>query len=133
MRGHTWARCANCGQATYRCANNNCTPPESFVRRRNAALRRRVRAEIAEVKATATGVKAETIARLEEMGALDPSCLGCHEFYMAKDPASVFAPSHKPNPSCESGKHAHCTCDSCFTVLLFCAAAWLTTLSALFA
>jgi hypothetical protein len=23
-------------------------------------------------------------------------------------------PSHDPSPHCESGKHPHCTCDTCF-------------------
>lgn len=23
-------------------------------------------------------------------------------------------PSHDPSPRCESGKHPHCTCDTCF-------------------
>lgn len=34
MRGRTWARCANCGQATYRCAANNCTPSAAFAAKR---------------------------------------------------------------------------------------------------
>lgn len=25
-----------------------------------------------------------------------------------------FGPRHDPSPRCESGKHPHCTCDTCF-------------------
>lgn len=58
--------------------------------------------------------KAEKIDWMEKNGFLDPNCKGCKERYDAKDPSSVFAPSHKASPSCESGKRPHCTCDACF-------------------
>lgn len=58
--------------------------------------------------------RAATIARMEAQGDLDPDCSGCRERYAAEDPAMVFAPHHKASVSCQSGKHNHCTCDTCF-------------------
>lgn len=59
--------------------------------------------------------KEEMIKRWEAEGRLDPNCLGCQEFYEYQGkPSSVFAPNHKPSDRCESGKHPHCTCDTCF-------------------
>lgn len=55
----------------------------------------------------------QKIARLEASGDLDPGCHGCREFY-AHPTLTPFAPPHKASRSCESGKRAHCTCDSCF-------------------
>jgi hypothetical protein len=56
----------------------------------------------------------EVIARMESRGDLDPDCPGCRVRYEAEDPAYVFAPYHKALESCQSGKRAHCTCDTCF-------------------
>jgi len=59
----------------------------------------------------------ELIARLEQQGDLDPNCRMCQNiFYPAYNSGVtiVFAPRHKPSDRCESGKHPHCTCDSCF-------------------
>jgi hypothetical protein len=57
--------------------------------------------------------RAERIARMEAAGRLDPNCALCREFYEHPSLAP-FAPDHKANPYCESGKHPHCTCDRCF-------------------
>ena len=56
---------------------------------------------------------------LERAEELDPSCKTCVEhFYPAvragRNMYEVFAPRHKASPNCESGKHAHCSCDACF-------------------
>ena len=58
----------------------------------------------------------EQVARWEAEGRLDRSCAFCQrEWYASpKMPEDVFAPGHKPSPRCESGKHPHCTCDTCF-------------------
>ena len=59
----------------------------------------------------------ERIARLEQLGYLDPNCKTCVEiFYPAYKHGYmiVFTPSHKPSRRCESGKRPHCTCDVCF-------------------
>lgn len=61
----------------------------------------------------ASETRAERIARLEAAGNLSPSCPGCREFY-AHPTLGPFAPSHRPNPYCRSGKRPHCTCDACF-------------------
>ncbi len=52
-------------------------------------------------------------ARLEALGVLVPGCTGCDEHY-AHPTFDPFAPRHKPSQFCESGKRAHCTCDTCF-------------------
>jgi transcription elongation factor Elf1 len=59
------------------------------------------------------------IARLEKDGDLDPNCKTCleHFYPVARDRGNiwnVFAPRHKASSRCESGKHAHCSCDFCF-------------------
>jgi hypothetical protein len=59
----------------------------------------------------------EAIARLEASGDLDPSCAFCQrEIYSQTKamPQDVFCPRHKASSLCESGKRAHCTCDTCF-------------------
>lgn len=38
-------------------------------------------------------------------------CKYCDEL-RAKD--VHFAPPHDASPNCQSGKHNHCTCDTCF-------------------
>jgi phage FluMu protein Com len=61
----------------------------------------------------------EMIARWERDGYLDPNCPRCQEFYDSKlTPNLVFAPHHKAKDNCESGKRPHCTCDTCFQVLI---------------
>ena len=59
----------------------------------------------------------ERIVKWEELGMLDRDCPTCRrEFYplLRKGAVSIFAPSHKASPACESGKRPHCTCDRCF-------------------
>lgn len=57
----------------------------------------------------------EQIARWERNGHLDQDCKGCAEFYSNPGmPSEVWAPRHKASPRCQSGKHPHCTCDTCF-------------------
>lgn len=57
----------------------------------------------------------DMIAHLERIGFMAPDCKMCQEwYYHAPDPTSVFAPRHKASAGCQSGKHAHCTCDTCF-------------------
>ena len=58
----------------------------------------------------------ETIARLEDKGSLDPEYLSCQrEHYPSLRKGEwPFAPNHRPNAHCRSGKRPHCTCDACF-------------------
>lgn len=57
----------------------------------------------------------DAIKRLEAMGYLDPACPGCAERYAHPGmPFDVMGPNHKASNGCESGKRAHCSCDSCF-------------------
>lgn len=56
--------------------------------------------------------RTETIARLEASGDLVPGCPGCADHYRAGGHA--FAPRHKASETCRSGKHSHCSCDTCF-------------------
>jgi len=57
----------------------------------------------------------QMIQRWEKEGWLDPKCPSCKEFYDSpRKPCDVFAPNHKANSWCESGKRPHCTCDACF-------------------
>lgn len=59
----------------------------------------------------------EMISRLEKSGDIDPTCRMCQEiFYPAYKTGItiVFAPRHKASSRCQSGKHSHCTCDTCF-------------------
>lgn len=57
--------------------------------------------------------RAARIARMENLGMLDPNCLSCREFY-DNPRVQPFAPNHLASPGCESGKRPHCTCDACF-------------------
>lgn len=57
--------------------------------------------------------RAERVARLEAMGALDPKCPGCLEFY-EHPKLSPFAPSHRASDRCRSGGRPHCSCSACF-------------------
>jgi len=54
----------------------------------------------------------EDITEWEAEGRLDPKCDSCRWAYEGKE--SPFQPSHKANSACESGKHPHCSCDTCF-------------------
>ena len=59
------------------------------------------------------------ITKLQFDGMYDPECKMCKEIFLpailnGKKISAVFAPSHKPSPRCRSGKHPHCTCDTCF-------------------
>ncbi len=59
----------------------------------------------------------QAIARLEASGDLDPGCAFCQrEIYSQTQamPQDVFCPRHKASSRCQSGKRAHCTCDTCF-------------------
>lgn len=59
------------------------------------------------------------IKALEMKGLIDPTCKTCEdEFYPKLKEGTklmdIFAPRHKASESCRSGKHPHCTCDTCF-------------------
>lgn len=61
----------------------------------------------------------EQIRVLEEIGSIDPDCNYCHRIFYpqlleGKRLFDIFAPRHKASNRCESGKHPHCTCDTCF-------------------
>lgn len=59
----------------------------------------------------------QAIKQMESSGLLDPDCTFCQrEIYARTDvmPYNVFCPSHKASSRCQSGKRAHCTCDTCF-------------------
>lgn len=67
-----------------------------------------------------TAARTARIAWLESQGELDPTCPGCtaaYTFYREQwEPGrpSWFGPPHKASPHCESGRYAHCSCDTCF-------------------
>ena len=42
--------------------------------------------------------------------ALQGSCSTCDEIKTS----GGFGPRHEASPNCQSGKHSHCTCDTCF-------------------
>ena len=59
------------------------------------------------------------IKALEAEGAIDPRCETCvNSFYPKLENGEqlfdIFAPRHKALSTCRSGKHPHCTCDTCF-------------------
>lgn len=59
------------------------------------------------------------IMRMTREGHLDPNCQTCKESFIPKlmdghKLYDIFAPRHKASPHCKSGKHPHCTCDTCF-------------------
>lgn len=61
----------------------------------------------------------ERIKELEKAGHIDPNCKTCKsafypELEKEKEYSNIFAPRHLPSPYCKSGKHPHCTCDTCF-------------------
>ena len=61
----------------------------------------------------------EYILKLENDGEIDRFCKTCQEIFIpqlkdGKNFSNIFAPRHKASSRCESGKHAHCTCDTCF-------------------
>lgn len=55
--------------------------------------------------------KKKEVELLIARGIIDPACKGCAEFLA--DP-NAFAPRHKASDHCRSGKHPHCSCDTCF-------------------
>jgi hypothetical protein len=64
---------------------------------------------------TAETLRAAVIAAMEKQGAISPGCRECQQaFYAHQDPSNAFYPRHTPMVSCQSGKHPHCTCDTCF-------------------
>lgn len=56
------------------------------------------------------------IERWESLGACDPACKFCveHVYPALRENREPFCPPHKASDRCESGKYAHCTCDTCF-------------------
>jgi hypothetical protein len=56
------------------------------------------------------------IRHLVNIGALEPGCPGCESSFAAVRTGDElpFMPHHKPSSMCESGKHPHCSCDTCF-------------------
>ncbi len=57
--------------------------------------------------------------KLIQAGEIDPKCMTCQisfipEKLKGKKINDIFAPRHRVLLSCKSGKHPHCTCDSCF-------------------
>jgi len=59
------------------------------------------------------------ILRIENEGFIDRDCKMCQEVFIPRlingaHLSDIHAPSHKASRRCESGKHAHCTCDTCF-------------------
>lgn len=61
----------------------------------------------------ATETRAERIARLTNLGLVDPDCAYCAEA-LAHPTLSAFMPSHRASPGCRSGRRPHCTCDTCW-------------------
>lgn len=52
-------------------------------------------------------------------GRIDKDCKMCQEIFIPRilegaHLTDIFAPRHKPSSRCQSGKHPHCTCDTCF-------------------
>jgi hypothetical protein len=61
----------------------------------------------------ASETRAERIARLANLGVLDPACPQCAE--MLRHPTlNAFMPRHRASSHCRSGRRNHCTCDGCF-------------------
>jgi hypothetical protein len=58
----------------------------------------------------------DAIARLIRDGHLDPDCSSCVRAmaHMRVRGDLPMGPSHRASQGCLSGKHAHCTCDTCF-------------------
>lgn len=61
----------------------------------------------------------EYILKLEEDGLIDRFCKTCEKIFIpqlkeGKKICDIFAPRHKASDRCQSGKHAHCSCDTCF-------------------
>ena len=61
----------------------------------------------------------EKLLKLEEEGEIDRFCKTCQEIFIPQlkegnNIWSIFAPRHKASSRCQSGKHPHCTCDTCF-------------------
>lgn len=50
---------------------------------------------------------------------IDKDCKTCQEDFIPRlmngaRLSDIFAPRHKASENCKSGKHPHCTCDTCF-------------------
>lgn len=63
--------------------------------------------------------KGTYLHELVENGEINLSCMMCQvsfipEILKGKKITDIFAPRHKAKEWCKSGKHPHCTCDSCF-------------------
>lgn len=58
----------------------------------------------------------DQIARRIEAGSLIEGCGRCERTIeeARKTGRWPIAPSHNASSRCESGKHPHCTCDTCF-------------------
>lgn len=85
---------------------------EAFAAKIREAM---TRANDAEVK-LANAQAEDDRARLEVAVARErAACSTCqsHELERAQG-RSPFGPPHEPNPRCESGRRAHCSCDRCF-------------------
>jgi len=59
------------------------------------------------------------IKALEAEGQIDPKCNTCVDSFYPKlargeSMYDIFAPRHRALETCKSGKHPHCTCDTCF-------------------
>ena len=64
---------------------------------------------------TQATLRAAVLAALEKQGAIEPGCVEClGAFYAHPDPVNAFYPRHTAMRSCQSGRHPHCTCDTCF-------------------
>lgn len=61
----------------------------------------------------ASETRQDRLDRLQEMGRFDPNCSYCSELFNHPT-LSPFMPSHTASVRCRSGRHNHCTCDTCF-------------------
>ena len=52
--------------------------------------------------------------RAEQEGEIVADCPGCRAFYEAEDPREVCTPRHRASRRCQSGRRAHCSCETCF-------------------
>lgn len=62
---------------------------------------------------------AARIMQLEHDGRIDPKCGMCQreiypKLWAGKLLWEVFCPPHQASARCQSGRYAHCTCDTCF-------------------
>lgn len=66
-----------------------------------------------------TSERLEYLLDLERRHLIDRFCEFCQKVIIpqikdGKNITDIFAPRHKPSDRCQSGKHPHCTCDTCF-------------------